>query len=147
MSTVATCLATKRPGAVSLPPSAKVLAALDLMRDRKMRSVLVVDAGKLKGIVTQGDCAIKVLLPGRDARTVTLDEIMSRNPQTVNLAATLDQCMKMMMARSIRHLPVLDGSTVVGMVSIGDIVKDIMQQQGDHIRYLETYIKGHSGAY
>ena len=108
--------------------------------------MLVIEGGALKGIVTQGDCAIKVLLPGRDARTVTLDEIMSRNPQTVNLAATLDQCMKMMMARSIRHLPVLDKGRVLGMVSIGDIVKDIMSLQGDQIMFLETYIKGHGAA-
>lgn len=147
MSTVKACLAQKSARVFSLETTATVVQALQMMREQRIRSVLVIEGGALKGIVTQGDCAIKVLLPGRDARTVTLDEIMSRNPQTVNLAATLDQCMKMMMARSIRHLPVLDGSTVVGMVSIGDIVKDIMQQQGDHIRYLETYIKGHAVEY
>ena len=72
---------------------------------------------------------------------------MSRNPLTVALGDNLDLCMKTMMTRSIRHLPVLDAERVVGMVSIGDIVKDIMAQQGQHIQYLETYIKGHAVEY
>jgi CBS domain-containing protein len=147
MSTVKACLAQKSPQIHSLGSSVKVVRALQTMRDNRVRSVLVIDDDQLKGIVTQGDCAIKVLLPGLDANTVTIGEIMTRDPMTVSQQALLDQCMKIMMARSIRHLPVLEGGRVVGMVSIGDIVKNIIQQQGDHIRHLETYIKGHAVEY
>ena len=147
MSTVKACLAQKSPQIHSLGSSAKVVRALQLMRDNRVRSVLVIEDDQLKGIVTQGDCAIKVLLPGADANNVTLGEIMTRDPLTVGQQALLDQCMKIMIARSIRHLPVLDSGRVIGMVSIGDIVKNIIQQQGDHIRHLETYIKGHAVEY
>ena len=147
MSTVKSCLQQKSAEVYSLESSASVLQALEMMRDRKIRAVLVIDHGQLVGIVSQGDCAIKVVLPGRNAATTSLSEIMSRNPLTVGLADNLDKCMVTMMTRSIRHLPVLDGEHVVGMVSIGDIVKDIMAQQGQHIQYLETYIKGHAVEY
>jgi signal-transduction protein with cAMP-binding, CBS, and nucleotidyltransferase domain len=123
------------------------LQALQMMRDRKIRAVLVIDDTAQQGIGSQGDCAIKVLLSGRNAANTRLDEIMTRGPLTVGHADTLDHCMRTMMARHIRHLPVQEDGRVVGMVSIGDIVKDIMAQQGQHIRYLETYIKGHSGEY
>jgi CBS domain-containing protein len=147
MSTVKSCLQQKTAGVYSLPSSASVLQALEMMRERKIRAVLIIDAERLVGIVSQGDCAIKVLLPGRSATAVSVSEIMSRNPLTVALGDNLDLCMKTMMTRSIRHLPVLDAERVVGMVSIGDIVKDIMAQQGQHIQYLETYIKGHAVEY
>ena len=147
MSTVKACLAQKSPQIHSLDSSAKVVRALQTMRDNRVRSVLVIEDDQLKGIVTQGDCAIKVLLPGLDANNVTLGDIMTRDPLTVSPQALLDQCMKIMIARSIRHLPVLDSGRVIGMVSIGDIVKNIIQQQGDHIRHLETYIKGHAVEY
>lgn len=147
MSTVKDCLAKKSAVVLSLESSATVQQALQLMRDRKIRAVLVIDAGELVGIVSQGDCAIKVLLPERSPSETRLSEIMTRNPITVGLADPLGQCMATMMSRSIRHLPVVDAGKVVGMVSIGDTVKDIMAQQGQLIQYLETYIKGHGVAY
>lgn len=147
MSNVKSCIAQKTRGIFSLAPTARVVEALQLMRDNKVRSVLVLEGEQLAGIVTQGDCAIKVLLPGRDARDVTLGEIMTRDPLTVTTEPTLDHCMKTMMSRNIRHLPVVEEGRVLGMVSIGDIVKDIIQQQDQHIRHLETYIKGHGVPY
>lgn len=147
MSTVKSCLQQKPAGVYSLESSASVLQALEMMRNQKIRAVLVIDADQLVGIVSQGDCAIKVLLRGRSADDTNLSEIMSRNPLTVALSDSLDSCMMTMMTRSIRHLPVLENQRVVGMVSIGDIVKDIMAQQGQHIQHLETYIKGHSVEY
>ena len=140
MSTVATCLATKRPGAVSLPPSAKVLAALDLMRDRKMRSVLVVDAGKLKGIVTQGDCAMKVLRPGLSAAETSLEAIMTREPLTVGPEAPLERCMDLMIGQRIRHLPVTEQGHVIGMISIGDLMRHLLNQQSQQIDQLAKHI-------
>ena len=117
------------------------------MRDNRVRSVLVMEDQTLVGIITQGDCAIRVLLPGRDASATKVAEIMTRDPLTVAPQHTIDHCMKVMMTRSIRHLPVIEAGRVTGMVSIGDVVKDIMQQQGELIKYLETYIKGHAVEY
>jgi CBS domain-containing protein len=117
--------------------------ALELMRNNRIRSVMVIDDGVLTGMVSQGDCAIKVLLPGLSARETRIADIMTRSPMTVTMKESLQQCMAIMTTRNFRHLPVVDNGRVVGMVSIGDIVKDIMSQQGDQIKQLETYIKGH----
>lgn len=143
MSTVKQCLGQKSNVIISVEPADPVVKALELMRSNRVRSILVIEADTLKGIVTQGDCAIKVLLPGQDARAVRVGDIMTKNPICVRLKDDLDQCMGLMASRNIRHLPVLEEGKVVGVVSIGDIVKDIIRMQGDHIKQLETYIKGH----
>jgi CBS domain-containing protein len=146
MSSVKSCVEKKSGEVFSLPSSAPVQQALELMRNRRIRSVMVIDDGVLAGIVTQGDCAIKVLLPGLSATQTLVSDIMTRSPLTVTMNETLQQCMAIMTSRNFRHLPVLDKGRVVGMVSIGDIVKDIMSLQGDQIMFLETYIKGHGAA-
>ena len=104
---------------------------------------MVIDDGELKGIVSQGDCAIKVLLPHNKASEVAVSTIMTPNPLTVKLSNTLDECMAIMVHKHIRHLPVLEGNKVVGVVSVGDMVKNIIELQGNQIKFLETYIKGH----
>lgn len=146
MSSVKSCIEKKSGVVFSLPSTATVQQALELMRNNRIRSVMVIDDGALAGIVTQGDCAIKVLLPGLSATQTKVADIMTRSPFTVTMNETLQQCMAIMTSRNFRHLPVLDKGRVVGMVSIGDIVKDIMSLQGDQIMFLETYIKGHGAA-
>ena len=146
MSSVKSCIEKKSGVVFSLPSTASVHQALELMRNNRIRSVMVIDDGALAGIVTQGDCAIKVLLPGLSAKQMLVAEIMTRSPLTVTMSETLQQCMAIMTTRNFRHLPVLDKGRVLGMVSIGDIVKDIMSLQGDQIMFLETYIKGHGAA-
>ena len=146
MSSVKACLDKKSGQLFSLSSTDQVHQALELMRSNRVRSVLVIDDGALVGVVTQGDCAIKVLLPGLNARQTRLAEIMTPSPVAVAITDSLQFCMGIMTARNIRHLPVLTKGKVVGMVSIGDIVKDIMSQQGDQIKQLETFIKGHGGA-
>lgn len=143
MTTVKTCLSQKPTRLISVAPHEPVQTALEQMKGNRVRSVLVLDGDRLAGIVTQGDCAIRVLLAGRDARTTPVAEIMTPNPLTVKPADPLEACMGLMANRSIRHLPVLDGGRVVGVVSIGDIVKDLIRQLGDQVSFLETYIKGH----
>lgn len=145
MSTVKKCLASKPARVISVQPGDRVVMALTLMRDHRVRSVLVLDEQKLVGIITQGDCAIKVLLQGRSAESVTVREVMTASPLTVTLDDSLERCMNLMASRNIRHLPVTQADKVMGVVSIGDIVKDIIDQQGSQIKYLETYIKGHGG--
>ena len=145
MTTVKACLDQKpRPTSlVSVGPDDMVVTALQLMREKRVRAVLVVEANRLQGIVTQGDCAIKVLLPGLDAKRVAVKDIMTAQPMTVKLTDPLEACMGLMATRNFRHLPVLDAGAVVGVVSIGDVVKDTMRQMGQQISFLETYIKGH----
>lgn len=120
-----------------------VESVLKIMRDFRVRAVLVIDDGELKGIVSQGDCAIKVLLPHNNPAQVLVSKIMTPNPLTVKLTNSLDECMAIMVHKHIRHLPVLDANKVVGVISVGDLVKHIIEQQGNQIKFLETYIKGH----
>ncbi len=143
MTTVKTCLSQKSGAVISVTPAEPVQRALELMKTNRVRSVLVLEEERLAGIITQGDCAIRVLLEGRDARTTPVGEIMTRDPLTVRPEDPLEACMGLMANRNFRHLPVLDGGRVVGVVSIGDIVKDMIRQLGAQVSFLETYIKGH----
>jgi CBS domain-containing protein len=145
VTSVKTCLEQKTQPTVlvSVAPDDKVVTALQLMRDKRVRAVLVLDGDKLKGIVTQGDCAIKVLLPGLDAKLVAVKDIMTVDPVTVKLVDPIEACTGLMASRNFRHLPVVESGKVVGVVSIGDVVKDSIRQMGQQINFLETYIKGH----
>jgi len=147
MSSVRDCLSRKGAKVLSLPSSATVFEAFALMRETKIRSVLVMDGERLEGILSQGDCAMKVLFLGLDPKTVKLSSVMTREPITVTPSDLTDHCMKIMAERRIRHLPVVNQDKVIGMVSVGDIVKELLLQQEQHIKYLETYIKGHALEY
>ena len=144
MTTVKYCLDQKPQPfvVVSVNPDDRVVTALQQMRNKRVRAVLVMAGDQLEGIVTQGDCAIKVLLPGLDATRVCVSEIMTAKPMTVKLTDPLEACMGLMATRNFRHLPVLEDGKVVGVVSIGDIVKDTMRQMAQQINFLETDIKG-----
>jgi CBS domain-containing protein len=137
----------KGQSVVAVAPSAMVVTALQLMRDKRVRAVLVLENDKLIGIVTQGDCAIKVLLPGLDAKTTAISSVMTSNPVTVRLEDPLEACMALMASRNFRHLPVVESDRVIGVISIGDVVKDNIRNMGDQIEFLETYIKGHGNKY
>ena len=147
MTSVKTCLAQKPQPFVniSVRPDDKVVVALQLMRDNRVRAVLVINDDKLLGILTQGDCAIKVLLPSLDAKQVLVKDVMTADPITVKLQDPIEACTGLMASRNFRHLPVLEAGLVVGVVSIGDVVKESIRQMGQQIGFLETYIKGHSG--
>lgn len=122
-----------------------MVLALQSMRDHRVRAVLVMEGDKLVGIITQGDCAIKVLLPGDDAKKTLVRDVMTSNPMTVKPSDPLEACMGLMANRGFRHLPVLDAGRVVGVISVGDVVKDSIRRMGEQIGFLETYIKGHGG--
>ena len=146
MATVKNCIDQKSANVISLRPSDSVYDALELMKSNRIRSIMIIESDALKGIVTQGDCAIKVLLPGWNAKQTLLETVMTKDPVTIALTDELDKCMNTMASRNIRHLPVVSNGKVLGVVSVGDIVKDIIRQQGDQIKQLETYIKGHGVA-
>jgi CBS domain-containing protein len=143
MTTVKKIIDQKSKTIFSVQSTDPVEDVLKIMRDFRVRAVLVIDDSELKGIVSQGDCAIKVLLPHKNASEVAVSTIMTPNPLTVKLSNTLDECMAIMVHKHIRHLPVLEANKVVGVVSVGDMVKSIIELQGNQIKFLETYIKGH----
>lgn len=143
MTTVKKIIEQKANTIFSVSTSDPVANVLKIMRDFRVRAVLVIDGFELKGIVSQGDCAIKVLLPHQDPTQVLVSKIMTPKPLTVTLSNSLEECMAIMVHKHIRHLPVVENNKVVGVVSIGDLVKNIIEQQGNQIKFLETYIKGH----
>jgi len=142
MNTVKMALAQKRGVLIHVRSDDMVIEALRQMRDNRVRSVLIIDDDVLVGIVTQGDCAIKVLLPGLDAKQTPVSQVMTGNPVTVKPDDPLEGCMAMMAARGFRHLPVLDAGKVIGVISIGDVVKNIIrdleQNLGDLMGYVMT---------
>jgi CBS domain-containing protein len=141
MNTVKDALAHKSGAAlIHVRSGDMVVEALRQMRDNRVRSVLVIDDDVLVGIVTQGDCAIKVLLPGLDAKQTPVRQVMTGHPVTVKPDDQLDGCMAMMAARGLRHLPVLDAGKVVGVISIGDVVKDIIRDLEHNVDDLMGYI-------
>ncbi|MGJ5181679.1 CBS domain-containing protein [Bradyrhizobium oligotrophicum] len=140
MSTVRIALAQKSGALIHVRSRDMVVEALRQMRDNRVRSVLVIDDDVLVGIVTQGDCAIKVLLPGLDAKQTPVAQVMTANPVTVRLDHPLDGCMAMMSQRGFRHLPVLDAGKVVGVISIGDVVKNIIRDLEHNVDDLMGYI-------
>jgi CBS domain-containing protein len=143
MTTVKQIIERKSNTIFSVRSSDAVEKVLILMREHRVRAILVIDDENLVGIVSQGDCAIKVLLPNDNPKQVTVSKIMTANPLVVKLSNTLEECMAIMVHKHIRHLPVLEKNKVVGVISVGDLVKDIIELQGSQIKFLETYIKGH----
>ena len=140
MKTVNSVLVQKSGNLVHVRSGDMLVEALRQMRDNRVRSVLVIDDDVLVGIVTQGDSAIRVLLPGLDAKQTPVSQVMTRNPVTVKPADSLEGCMAMMASRGFRHLPVVDAGKVVGVISIGDVVKDIIQDLQLNVGELTRYI-------
>jgi CBS domain-containing protein len=140
MTTVRSVLAQKSGVLIHVRSNDMVVDALRQMRDNRVRSVLVIDDDLLVGIVTQGDCAIKVLLPGLDAKQTPVSQVMTGDPVTVRLDDELEGCMAIMARRNFRHLPVLQAGKVVGVISIGDIVKNIIRDLEHNVDDLMGYI-------
>ena len=142
MTTVKQVIDQKANIIFSVRSSDTVETVLMLMRDHRVRAILVIDDGVLAGIVSQGDCAIKVLLPNDDPKKLAVSKIMTASPLTVALSNSLEECMAIMVHKHIRHLPVLEKNKVVGVISVGDLVKSIIEVQGSQIKFLESYING-----
>ena len=130
----------------SVASTDSVQTVLEMMLANTIRSVVVLDQDQLIGIVSERDCALKVLFRSRKAAETTAADIMTRDVFTVTGEETLDACMLMMTSKNIRHLPVCANGKVVGMVSVGDVVKEVICHQTELITYLEGYIRGNSVA-
>ncbi len=143
MITVRDLLAQKRSGAVwSIGPDATVYQALELMAEKNVGALLVMEQGRLVGVFSERDYARKCVLKGRSSRDTRVEELMSSPVIYVQPEQTAEQCLAIMTQRQIRHLPVMEGERVIGVVSIGDVGKAIISAQQEALRDLETYITG-----
>jgi CBS domain-containing protein len=140
MKTVQHLLALKAPGAVTIAPGASVFDALKLMADKDVGAVVVIDNGRVTGILSERDYARKVILHNKSSREIPVSEIMTERVLFVRPDQTLDECMALVTSKRIRHLPVLDGHRLVGVLSIGDLVKATISEQDFTIKQLESYI-------
>ncbi len=123
-------------------PDTLVFDALKLMADKDIGAVLVMEDGKLVGIFSERDYARKVILRGKSSKETTVGELMSRNVVFVSPDQTLEECMVLMTERHIRHLPVVEDGRVVGIITIGDVVHQIIKNQRFTIEELKKYITG-----
>ena len=127
---------------ITVVQEASVFDAIKLMADRGVGSLLVMDGGDLKGIVTERDYARKVIIKGRSSESTEVGEIMSTDLVTATSRQTVNECMTLMTDRRIRHLPIVSDDEVVGLISIGDLVQAIISDQQEEIEQLEQYISG-----
>ena len=140
MRNVNQILAGKSGKLVTVPKEAPVLEVVRLMAEHHIGSVLVMQGGELVGIATERDYARKVILQGRSSAETPVAQVMSSPVVTVTPTDTAQTCMAMMTQRRIRHLPVVDEGKVVGLVSIGDLVKAVIEDQQHEIAQLQQYI-------
>lgn len=140
MRTVRQLLDAKRPAIHAIRPEAPVLDAIRLMADAHIGAVLVMDGPRLVGILSERDYARKVVLQGRSSADTPVRDIMTARVFTAVPADTSDRCMQVMTEHRIRHLPVLDGDDVVGVVSIGDLVKMKLNETAQEAQALRAYI-------
>ena len=140
MRTVRQLLESKAPEVFAIGPDQPVLDAIKLMADKRIGALLVMQGGRLVGILSERDYARKIVLHGRSSATTPVSEIMTGQVVSVGLDDTADRCMQLVTDRRIRHLPVLDGDAVLGVVSIGDLVKAVIEDQQVEIDQLQRYI-------
>ncbi len=142
MKLVNQLLDSKGHDILSIAPSASVLDAIRLMADKGIGALIVMDGETMAGIVTERDYARKVILKGRSSHETPVSDIMSTGVISTSPDQTVNICMNVMTDKRIRHLPVVEGNKVIGLVSIGDLVKAIIADQKEEIEHLEHYISG-----
>lgn len=138
--TVKQVLQRKGHGYWGVPPAATAYEALEIMAEKDIGALLVIQDGKLAGIFSERDYARKVILKGKSSKTTTVSDLMTGRPVTVNPEATMKECMALMKSRHIRHLPVMDGGALVGMITMRDVVDSVISAQEEEIEELENYI-------
>jgi CBS domain-containing protein len=127
----------------SVSPDTTVFDALNLMAEKNLGAVLVIEGGKIAGIFSERDYARKVILKGKSSKETPVKEIMTEDVLFVRPNHSIEECMALMTDKHIRHLPVLDGEQLVGVISIGDVVKAVISDQEYTIKQLENYVTGH----
>ena len=140
MRTVRQLLEAKAPEVFAIGPDAPVIDAIRLMAEKHIGAVLVIHGGHLAGILSERDYARKIVLQGRSSATTPVRAIMTSNVVTIGLDETTDRCMQLVTDRRIRHLPVVHAGEVLGVVSIGDLVKAVIEDQQVELDQLQRYI-------
>jgi len=140
--TVSTLLREKNRVTCSIEPTVTVYAAIELMARHNIGALPVVEAGRLVGMISERDYTRKVVLKGRSSRDTIVQEIMTRKPTIVTSNDTITECMRLMTEERVRHLPVVDEDDLVGILSIGDLVKWIISAQTATIDQLTRYVFG-----
>lgn len=142
MSTVRDLLNAKGSAVWVTTPDTSVYEALRQMAEKNVGALLVVESEQLRGIFSERDYARKVVLKGRFSSETSVSEVMTNKVITVTPYQTIEECMELMTDKRIRHLPVLEKEKLVGLISIGDVVKNIIEEQRATINHLEGYITG-----
>lgn len=143
MKSVAHLLKSKTDIAIqAIAPAASVFEALQLMAHKNIGALLVMEGSQVVGIFTERDYARKIILKGRTSPQTTMREVMTPSVMFVTPEQTCDECMALMTENRLRHLPVMQNGQLIGLVSIGDLVKDIISEQQFIIEQLECYISG-----
>jgi CBS domain-containing protein len=140
MGKVRNIIQTKGNAVFSVQSGITVYNALELMFEKSIGALLVVDNGKFVGIFTERDYARKLILKGKSSKETLIREVMTERPITVALDTSIEDCMKIMSDKKIRHLPVMENDKLAGVISVGDVVKFIIEEQKFIIENLEQYI-------
>jgi len=142
MAAVKNILETKGTTTFTITPGTSVYHALELMVEKNVSALLVMENDQLAGIFTERDYARKVVLKGKKSQETQISDIMTRDLITVTSESSIDECMELMTGKFIRHLPVVDGGKLTGIISIGDVVRSIIKEQKSIIGHMEQYIAG-----
>ncbi len=140
MKNVAQLLEGKGREVHTIGPEARVIDALKLMAEKDVGALIVTEGSKPAGIISERDYARKVILHGKSSHDIAVREIMTSKLVTVQPRQTVEECMALMTSKRIRHLPVIEGERLVGVLSIGDLVKEVIAEQEATIKQLESYI-------